>query len=194
MTTESKHERFRRLAQSRGDRLIREVALLANLANTKNYSYSADDVEALDADFTDAPHPADESLDDGMQEFDEADDLRQPTDAMGFDDITTLDIDNLAIAADQAVAKAQQYTAAAPAAELADLVGSYFTGLSKAELVSAIERYQQLQLWKKSPMVEKQAMDQLQDMLVQGGVLEAGKKVDYARFVDMGLVQNLAQK
>lgn len=47
MTTESKHERFRRLAQSRGDRLIREVALLANLANTKNYSYSADDVEAL---------------------------------------------------------------------------------------------------------------------------------------------------
>ncbi|MEJ5125763.1 ABC transporter substrate-binding protein [Comamonas sp. MYb21] len=94
----------------------------------------------------------------------------------------------------QAVAKAQQYTAAAPAGELADLVGSYFTGLSKAELVSAIERYQQLQLWKKTPMVEKQAMDQLQDMLVQGGVLEAGKKVDYARFVDMGLVQSLAQK
>ncbi len=69
---------------------------------------SADDVEALDADFTDAPRPADESLDDGMQEFDEADDLRHPTDAMGFDDITTLDIDNLAIAADQAVGKAQR--------------------------------------------------------------------------------------
>jgi len=94
----------------------------------------------------------------------------------------------------QAVAKAQQYTAAAPAGELADLVAEYFTGVNKAELVSAIERYQQLQLWKKTPMVEKQAMDQLQEMLVQGGVLEASKKVDYARFVDMGLVQSLAQK
>ena len=88
-----------------------------------------------------------------------------------------------------AVANAQKYTAAAPAAELADLVGEYFTGVSKPELTSAIERYQTLNLWKKTPLVEKEAMDKLQDMLVQGGVLEASKKVDYARFVDMGLVQ-----
>ena len=94
----------------------------------------------------------------------------------------------------QAVAKAQKYTAAAPAAELAELVGEYFTGVSKPELTSAIERYQTLNLWKKTPLVEKEAMDKLQDMLVQGGVLDVGKKVDYARFVDMGLVQSLAQK
>lgn len=88
-----------------------------------------------------------------------------------------------------AVAKAQAFTASAPAAELADLVAEYFTGVSKPELVSAIERYQHLNIWKKTPIVEKQAMDRLQDMLVQGGVLEPGKKVDYARFVDMSLAQ-----
>ena len=44
---ESRNERFRRLAASRGDRLIREISLLGNLANRKNYEYSHDEVEAL---------------------------------------------------------------------------------------------------------------------------------------------------
>lgn len=44
---ETRNERFRRLAASRGDRLIREIALLGNLANRKNYEYTVDDVEAL---------------------------------------------------------------------------------------------------------------------------------------------------
>ena len=44
---ESKNERFRRLAESRGNRLIREIKLLGNLANRKNYSYSDDEVAKL---------------------------------------------------------------------------------------------------------------------------------------------------
>ena len=47
MSTETKNERFRRLAESRGNRLIREIALLGNLANRKNYSYSEEEVERL---------------------------------------------------------------------------------------------------------------------------------------------------
>jgi hypothetical protein len=45
--SESRNDRFRRLAVTRGDRLIREIALLGNLANRKNYDYSNDEVEAL---------------------------------------------------------------------------------------------------------------------------------------------------
>lgn len=45
--SESKNERFRRLAVSRGNRLIREISLLGNLANRKNYSYTEDEVERL---------------------------------------------------------------------------------------------------------------------------------------------------
>ncbi|MDB0039018.1 hypothetical protein N9F54_00445 [Actinomycetota bacterium] len=44
---ESPNERFRRLAASRGDRLIREIALLGNLANRKNYEYTQSEVDAL---------------------------------------------------------------------------------------------------------------------------------------------------
>ncbi|CAL8973991.1 hypothetical protein PROP_01308 [Propionicimonas sp. T2.31MG-18] len=47
MADESRNDRFRRLAASRGDRLIREIALLGNLANRKNYDYSEDEVDAL---------------------------------------------------------------------------------------------------------------------------------------------------
>jgi hypothetical protein len=44
---ESRNQRFRRLATTRGDRLIREISLLGNLANRKNYEYSPDEVEQL---------------------------------------------------------------------------------------------------------------------------------------------------
>lgn len=47
MARESKNERFRRLAASRGDRLIREIVLLGNLANRKNYEYTPEEVEHL---------------------------------------------------------------------------------------------------------------------------------------------------
>lgn len=45
--TESRNARFRRLAQSRGDRLIREINLLGNLANKNNYSYTEEQVLSL---------------------------------------------------------------------------------------------------------------------------------------------------
>lgn len=47
MSGETKNERFRRLAESRGNRLIREISLLGNLANRKNYLYSDEEVERL---------------------------------------------------------------------------------------------------------------------------------------------------
>jgi hypothetical protein len=47
MPDETRNERFRRLAATRGDRLIREISLLGNLANRKNYEFTAEEVEAL---------------------------------------------------------------------------------------------------------------------------------------------------
>lgn len=47
MSTETKNERFRRLAETRGNRLIREISLLGNLANQKNYAYSEEEVQRL---------------------------------------------------------------------------------------------------------------------------------------------------
>jgi hypothetical protein len=47
VSDETRNERFRRLAATRGDRLIREISLLGNLANQKNYEYSPTEVEEL---------------------------------------------------------------------------------------------------------------------------------------------------
>lgn len=44
---ETKNERFRRLAESRGNRLIREIQILGNLSNRKNYEYTPEEVADL---------------------------------------------------------------------------------------------------------------------------------------------------
>ncbi|MBM6980855.1 MAG: hypothetical protein I3I97_01175 [Bifidobacterium thermophilum] len=44
---ETKNDRFRRLAKSRGTRLIREIQILGNLSNKKNYAYTSEEVDAL---------------------------------------------------------------------------------------------------------------------------------------------------
>jgi hypothetical protein len=44
---ESRSDRFRRLAEARGDRLSREISLLGNLANRKNYDYTPAEVQQL---------------------------------------------------------------------------------------------------------------------------------------------------
>ena len=44
---ESRNERFRRLAESRGNRLVKEISLLGNLANRKNYEYTHEEVAML---------------------------------------------------------------------------------------------------------------------------------------------------
>lgn len=82
-----------------------------------------------------------------------------------------------------AVARAQKYVQTAPAADLAKQVAEFFPGMGQPELVKAIERYRGYKLWKTQPLVEKAAVEQLQDMLVTSGVLEAAKRVKYEQVV-----------
>ncbi|QQQ64332.1 hypothetical protein JHQ56_19860 (plasmid) [Paenarthrobacter ureafaciens] len=46
-TSETKNQKFRRLAASRGDRIIREIGLLGNLSNLNNYEYSREEVQKM---------------------------------------------------------------------------------------------------------------------------------------------------
>lgn len=45
--SETKYDRFKRLVSSRQQRLLREIRLIGNLSNTKNYSYTQSDVDDL---------------------------------------------------------------------------------------------------------------------------------------------------
>lgn len=44
---EDKHTKFLRLAQLRGERVIKDLQLIANLSNRNNYEYSDEEVKAL---------------------------------------------------------------------------------------------------------------------------------------------------
>lgn len=78
-----------------------------------------------------------------------------------------------------AIAKAMTWTASAPAAEISAVLQQYFPGVSAQALTAAAQRYQRLKIWKSTPVIEPAAMDKFQDILVQGHVLDANKRVKF---------------
>ena len=89
-----------------------------------------------------------------------------------------------------AVARAEKYVASAPSADVAKHVAEFFPGLSQAELVKAIDRYRQYKVWKANPVVERAAIESLQDMLIANGALEKGKRVKYEQVVVTDFARN----
>jgi NitT/TauT family transport system substrate-binding protein len=82
-----------------------------------------------------------------------------------------------------AIAKGMKWTAAAPAAEIAGVLQQFFLGVNPQALVGAATRYQRLKIWKSTPAIEPAAIEKFQDILVQGHVLDAGKRVKFADVV-----------
>ena len=82
-----------------------------------------------------------------------------------------------------AIHKALRWSASAPSAELAKTVEQFFPGVSQQVLSAGADRYRRLKIWKTGPMVEPQAIEKFQDILVQGDVLEPGKRVKYQDLV-----------
>jgi NitT/TauT family transport system substrate-binding protein len=67
--------------------------------------------------------------------------------------------------------------------DLAKLAAEYFPGVPHDELVSVVERYRKVHLWKTSPLVEAPAIEKMQDMLIASGILPANKRVKYQDIV-----------
>ena len=53
-----------------------------------------------------------------------------------------------------------------------------------------LERYRRLKIWKSTPVIEEKPMEKFQDILVQGHVLEPGKRV---KFQDLILTEFAAK-
>lgn len=84
-----------------------------------------------------------------------------------------------------AIYKAEQWTATAPANELGKTLMEYFPGVDAEILGSAAERYRTLKIWKSTPVIAPQAMTRFQDILVNGKVLENAKRVKFDDIVTM---------
>jgi NitT/TauT family transport system substrate-binding protein len=82
-----------------------------------------------------------------------------------------------------AIARAQKHVQDSASAELAKQVGEYFVGVPQNQIASAIDRYKKYNIWKTSPLVEQEAINRLQDMLIASGVLEKNKRVRYQDIV-----------
>ena len=82
-----------------------------------------------------------------------------------------------------AIYQAMKWTASAPAAEIAKTLEPFFPGISPQAMVGAATRYQKLKIWKSTPAIEPAAMERFQDILVQGHVLDANKRVKFQDLV-----------
>jgi NitT/TauT family transport system substrate-binding protein len=82
-----------------------------------------------------------------------------------------------------AIYKAMKWTASAPTTEVAKVLAQFFPGVKNEALVAAAERYRKLKIWKETPVIEPKAIDKFEDILVQGHVLDASKRVKYQDLV-----------
>lgn len=79
--------------------------------------------------------------------------------------------------------KAQKWTAESPVAEIAKAIEPFFQGVNPQALIAAAQRYRNLNIWKSTPKIEPAAIERFQDILVQGNVLESGKRVKFETLV-----------
>jgi len=89
------------------------------------------------------------------------------------------------------VARAETYVRQTPADELARQVMGFFPGMDVQVVAEAIERYKTYQIWKASPLVTEQAINQLQDMLIASAVMKDGERVRYEDVVVTGFAERV---
>jgi NitT/TauT family transport system substrate-binding protein len=81
------------------------------------------------------------------------------------------------------IAKAMKWTASASTQDIVDAVKPFFPGISPQALAAATERYRKLGIWKTTPAIEEKPMEKFQDILIQGNVLDANKRVKFKDWV-----------
>lgn len=82
-----------------------------------------------------------------------------------------------------AIYRAQKWTAAASAADIAQAVAPFFPAINPQAMTNAAARYQKLKIWKSSPVIEPAAIGKFEDILIHGHVLDADKRVKFEDLV-----------
>ena len=82
-----------------------------------------------------------------------------------------------------AIFKAQKYCLEADATTIAESVATFFPSVDLELIAQSIKRYRQLSILKTSPLVEPAAIEGLQDLLVEGGLIKPQERVKYEDIV-----------
>jgi NitT/TauT family transport system substrate-binding protein len=89
-----------------------------------------------------------------------------------------------------AIQKAQNYVAATAPSDLAKLVKPHFMAMEYDLMLNSIKRYQGLGVWAKDVTFSEPSLNKLQDIMVEGGVLKADQRVNYAKVVTKTFSEN----
>jgi NitT/TauT family transport system substrate-binding protein len=82
-----------------------------------------------------------------------------------------------------AIYRAMKWTDTASATDIVAAIEGYFPGINRQALINATARYQNLKIWKTSPVIEPKAIDRFQDILIHGHVLDEAKRVKFSDLV-----------
>ncbi|MDE0061113.1 MAG: ABC transporter substrate-binding protein [Defluviicoccus sp.] len=82
-----------------------------------------------------------------------------------------------------AIHKAQKWIQTADAETAAKAIAKWFPKVELGDIAASVTRYRKFGIWKTDPTTHPQAISALQDILVEGGVLKADKRVAYERVV-----------
>ncbi|MEO8937528.1 MAG: ABC transporter substrate-binding protein [Burkholderiaceae bacterium] len=90
-----------------------------------------------------------------------------------------------------AMARAQKYARATSSEQVAKDIAQFFPGMDIALIQSSVERNRKFGIWKSTPLIEPAAIEKLQDMLVQSGVLTDAARVKYEDVVVTKFAKNV---
>jgi len=82
-----------------------------------------------------------------------------------------------------AIVKAQKYSHQAEPQVIAKEISEFFPQVDLDLIAQSVRRYRDLQILKKSPLVEPAAIQGLQDLLAEGGLLKKEQRVTYEEVV-----------
>jgi NitT/TauT family transport system substrate-binding protein len=89
-----------------------------------------------------------------------------------------------------AIQAALRWTATAPVEELAAVAARYLPRAEPADLATAFRRYRPLGIWQTDPTVGPEAIDRVQDMLIESGVMAPRRRVKYETVVAPGFAES----
>lgn len=90
-----------------------------------------------------------------------------------------------------AMARAQKYAHATSSDQVAKDIAQFFPSMDLTLIQSSVERNRKFGIWKSTPLIEAAAIEKLQDMLVQSGVLKDDARVKYEDIVDTTFAKNV---
>lgn len=82
-----------------------------------------------------------------------------------------------------AVYRAQKWIQTADANDAAKTIAKWFPKVKHDDIATAINRYRQFGIWKSDPTTGRKAIEGLQDILIEGGVLKKTQRVKYESIV-----------